>query len=58
MCVCVHAFVCVCVHVCICLCACVGLINLKLEYILVYVNSKDKLDIGHCLNKFKVKVRL
>ena len=31
-----------------------GSIHLKLEHIVVYENSSDKFDIGHCLIKVKV----
>ena len=31
-----------------------GSIDLKLEHIVVYENSSDKFDIGHCLIKVKV----
>ena len=46
-----------CVSVClsVCLCVCVhdnsknnGSIHLKLEHIVVYENSLDEFDIGHC----------
>ena len=52
--------VCVCVSVClsVCVCVCVhdnsknnGSIDLKLEHIVVYENSSDEFDIGHCLFK-------
>ena len=53
----------VCVSVCVS--ACVhnssknnGSIHLKLEHIVVYENSSDELDIGHCLIKLKVTVGL
>ena len=52
----------VCVCVCVCLSVCVhdnsksnGSIHLKLEHIVVYENSSDEFDIGHCLIKVKVK---
>ena len=32
--------------------------NMKLEYIVVYENISDKLDIGHCRTKVKITVRL
>ena len=45
----------VCVCVCLCLCVCVhdnsknnGSIHMKLEHIVVYENSWDEFDIGHC----------
>ena len=47
----------VCVSVCLswCVCVCVhdnsknnGSIHLKLEHIVVYENSSDEFDIGHC----------
>ena len=57
----------VCVSVCLCVCVCVRLsvcvhdnsknnssIDLKLEHIVVYENSSDEFDIGHCLIKVKV----
>ena len=58
MCVCV----CVCLSVCLAVCLSVytitqknnGSIDLKLEHILVYENSLDELDIGHCPVKVKV----
>ena len=47
--------------VCVCVCVCVhdnsknnGTIHLKLEHIVVYENSSDEFDIGHCLIKVKV----
>ena len=47
--------------VCVCLCVCVhdnsktnGSIHLKLEHIVVYENSSDELNIGHCPIKVKV----
>ena len=50
--------------VCLCVCLCVvcvhdnlknnGSIHLKLEHIVVYENSSDKFDIGHCPIKVKV----
>ena len=49
--------------VCVCVCpsVCVhdnsknnGSIDLKLEHIVVYENSSDEFDIGHCLIKVKV----
>ena len=50
----------VCVSVCVCVCAHdnsknIGSIYLKLEPIVVYENSLDEFDIGHC--PIKVKVR-
>ena len=63
VCVCVCACVCVCVCVCVCLCVCKhdnsknnGSIHLKLEHIVVYENSFDKFDNGHCPIKVKVMV--
>ena len=61
-------YVCVCVCVlcvygcvCVCLSVCVhdnsknnGSIHLKLEHIVVYENSSDDFDIGHCPIKVKV----
>ena len=51
----------VCVRVCVCLFVCVhdnsknnGLIDLKLDHIVVYENSSDEFDIGHCPIKVKV----
>ena len=53
--------VCLSVCRCVCLSVCVhdnsknnGSIDLKLEHIVVYENSSDKFDIGHCLIKVKV----
>ena len=52
-----------CLGVClgVCLSVCVhdysknnGLIHLKLEHIVVYENSSDELDIGHCPIKVKL----
>ena len=47
--------------VCVCMSVCVhdnskynGSIHLKLEHIVVYENSSDELDIGHCPIKVKV----
>ena len=55
---------CVCLSVCVCVCVCLcrlydnsknnGSIHLKLEHIVVYENSSDEFDIGHCLIKVKV----
>ena len=54
---------CVCLSVCVCVClsVCVhdnsknnGSIDLKLEQIVVYENSSDEFDIGHCPMKVKV----
>ena len=50
----------VCVSVCVCSCVCVhdhsknGTIHWKLEQIVVYENSSDEFDIGHCPIKVKV----
>ena len=49
----------VCVSVCVCVCVHDnsknnGTIHLKLEHIVVYENSSDEFDIGHCLIKVKV----
>ena len=59
--VCVCVCVCLSVFVCVCLSLWLhdnsknnGSIHLKLEHIVVYENSADKLDIGHCLIKVKV----
>ena len=58
-----HRCLCVCVSVClrVCLSVCVhdnsknnGSIHLKLEHIVVYGNSSDQFDIGHCPIKVKV----
>ena len=48
----------VCLSVCVSVCVCVSvytitkknndLIHLKLEHIVLYENSSDELDIGHC----------
>ena len=53
--------VCLSVCVCVCLSVCVhdnsknnGSIDLKLEQIVVYENSLDEFDIGHCPIKVKV----
>ena len=61
VCVCVCLCVCVCVCVSVCLYVCVhdnsknnGSIHLKLEHIVVYENSLDEFDIGHCPIKAKV----
>ena len=50
-----------CVCLCVCLSVCVhdnsknnGSIHLKLEHIVVYGNSSDEFDIGHCPIKVKV----
>ena len=58
--------VCVCVYVCVCVCRSVYTItqklmvqlHLKLERILVYENSSDEFDIGHCPIKVKVTALL
>ena len=49
----------VCVSVCLSVCVHDnsknnGSIDLKLEHIVVYENSSDKFDIGHCPIKVKV----
>ena len=49
----------VCVHACVCVCVHDNSknnssIHLKLEHIVAYENSSDKLDTGHCPIKFKV----
>ena len=54
--------VCVCVCMCVCVCVSVYTITkkimaqskLKLEHIVVYENSSDEFDIGHCPIKIKV----
>ena len=53
--------VCLCVCVSVCLSVCVhdnsknnGSIDVKLEHTVVYENSSDEFDIGHCLIKVKV----
>ena len=55
--------VCACLSVCLSVCVCVGvhdisknnsLIDLKLEHIVVYENSSNELDIGHCPIKVNV----
>ena len=53
--------VCVSVFLSVCVCVCVhdnsknnGSIHLKLEHIVVYENSSDEFDIGHCPIKVKV----
>ena len=54
---------CVCLSVCLCVCVSVfvhdnsknnGSMHLKLEHIVVYENSSDEFDIGHCPIKVKV----
>ena len=35
-----------------------GLIQLKLKHIIIYENSSDELDIGHCPGKVKVMAGL
>ena len=65
VCVCVCVCGCVGVWVCVCVCVCVsscigtslvnnGSIHLKLEHLVVYENSSEEFDIGHCLIKVKV----
>ena len=51
----------VCLSVCVCVSVCVHdnsknnpSINLKLEHIVVYENSSEEFDIGHCAIKVKV----
>ena len=53
--------VCLCVSFCVCVCVCVPdnlknnfSIHLKLEHIVVYENSSDQFDNGHCPINFKV----
>ena len=59
----VYSCLSVCLFVCLCVClsVCVhdnsknnGSIDLKLEHIVVYENSSDEFDIGHCPIKVKV----
>ena len=50
--VCVYVFLCVFVHDSS---TNNGSINLKLKHIVVYANSSDEFDIGHCRTKVKVK---
>ena len=54
--------VCVRVFPSVCVCVCVhdnskndGSIHLKLEHVVVFENSSDKFDIGHCMIKAKVR---
>ena len=60
VCVCLCLFVCLRVLVSVCLSVYTitqknnGLIHLKLEHIVVYDNSSDEFDIGHCPIKVKV----
>ena len=58
-----HVRLSVCLSVCLCVCLSVCVhdnsknnasIQLKLEHIVVYENSSDKFDIGHCAIKVKV----
>ena len=63
VCVCLSVLVSVCLTVCVCVCVHDnsknnGSIDLKLEHIVVYENSSDELDIGHCLIKVKVTAGL
>ena len=51
VCVCVCLSVCLSVRLSVCLS---GSIDLKLEHIVVYENSSDEFDIGHCPIKVKV----
>ena len=51
----------ICVSYCLCVCVCVhdnsknnGSILLKLEHIILYENSSDKIYIGHFVIKVKV----
>ena len=49
-----HARLCVCL--CVCVCVCVYMITqkiMKLEHIVIYENSSDEFDIGHCPVKVK-----
>ena len=59
--VCLSVCLCVCVCLSVCLSSCVhdnsknnGSIHLKLEHIVVYENSSNEFDIGHCPIKVKV----
>ena len=61
VCVCVCLSVRPSVRLSVCLCVCVhdnsknnGSIDLKLEHVVVYENSSDEFDIGHCPIKVKV----
>ena len=61
--VCVSVCLCVCIGVCLCVCVHDNSknyisIHLKLEHIVVYENSSDEFDIGHCPIKVKVTARL
>ena len=65
VCVCWCPSVCVsvCLSACLCVCVCVhdnsknnGSVDLKLEHIVVYENSLDEFNIGHCPIKVKVTV--
>ena len=60
---CPSACLCVCVsfHLCVCVCVCVydnsknnGSIHFKLEHVVVFGNSSEEFDIGHCPIKVKV----
>ena len=73
VCLCVCVFVCVSVCVCewasVCVCVCVfvcvlhdnsksnGSSNVKFEHFVVYENTSDKFDNGHCWIKVKVTVQ-
>ena len=57
--VCVSVCLCVCVSVCLSVCVHDnsknnGSIDVKLEHTVVYENSSDEFDIGHCPIKVKV----
>ena len=57
--ICVSVCLSSCVHVCVCVCVHDNLknngsVHLKLEHIVVYENSSDEFDIGHCPIKVKV----
>ena len=57
--VCVGVCLCICLSVCVCVCVhnnskSNGSIDLKLEHIVVYENSSDEFNIGHCPIKVKV----
>ena len=63
VCVSVCLSVCLSVRLSVCVCVCVhdnsknnGSIHLKLEHIVVYENSSEEFDIGHCPIKVKVIV--
>ena len=54
VCVCLSGCLSVCLSVCLCTRKLKNSIDLKLEHIIIYENSSEEFDIGHCPIKVKV----